>query len=270
MLFPARERIIYDKNPLETVVCQLRFPSILKIDAELPAKFQDRIRAEYPLLKQQSLLAGGLKLPPELSKLLGEGLLPVAGGGQQAYDFSAADSQWQVSLTRESVALTAKRYQRWEEFRGRLVNVRAAFEEIYTPSCYSRIGLRYQDVIRRSVLNLKDVEWAKLLEPHIAGELGAPNIAGATQVAKRELLIKLEDGQGQVKIQHGLARASDTDEVCYVIDADFFTDQRTELQDASGKLAHFNVEAARLFRWCITERLHTAMGPRFIPTQAQT
>jgi len=264
MLFPERERVIYDKNPLESVVCQLRFPSILKIDSELPSRFQDRIRAEYPQFKQRPLLAAGFNLTPELSKLVGESFLPM-GGGQQAYDFSSEDSHWQVSLTREFVALTAKKYRRWEEFKGRLASVRAAFEAEYTPSSYSRIGLRYQDVIRRSELNLKDVEWAELLEQHIAGELGAPNIAGAIQVAKRELLINLENGQGHVRIKHGLAFASETAEVCYMIDADFYTDQKMELPHATARLDHFNVEAARLFKWCIRERLHTAMGPQVIP-----
>ena len=50
MPFPEAKRIIYRKNPLDQVICQLRFPPILKIDAEVPAKFQDRIRGDFPNL----------------------------------------------------------------------------------------------------------------------------------------------------------------------------------------------------------------------------
>ena len=48
MPFPEVKRIIYKKNPLDKVICQLRFPTILKIEKEIPAEFQERIRKEFP------------------------------------------------------------------------------------------------------------------------------------------------------------------------------------------------------------------------------
>lgn len=45
MLFPPTQRVIYHKNPLVEVVCQLRFPTILKIDAEIPVAFQEAVRS---------------------------------------------------------------------------------------------------------------------------------------------------------------------------------------------------------------------------------
>ena len=50
MPFPDAKRIIFRKNPLTEVVCQLRFPPILKIDAEVPANFQEAIRTEFEIL----------------------------------------------------------------------------------------------------------------------------------------------------------------------------------------------------------------------------
>ena len=58
MPFPETDRVIYAHNPLEQVICQFRFPPILRIDSELPAQFQDRIRHEFPSLIEKS----GLKL----------------------------------------------------------------------------------------------------------------------------------------------------------------------------------------------------------------
>ena len=49
MPFPEATRVIYHKNPLTDVICQLRFPPILKIDSEIPSLFQDTIREQYPL-----------------------------------------------------------------------------------------------------------------------------------------------------------------------------------------------------------------------------
>ena len=41
-------RCIYRRHQLAEVVCQLRFPEILTIGANLPAQFQELIRDEFP------------------------------------------------------------------------------------------------------------------------------------------------------------------------------------------------------------------------------
>ena len=43
-MFSNEERMIYAKRQLVEVICQLRFPEILSIDASEPAAFQDRIQ----------------------------------------------------------------------------------------------------------------------------------------------------------------------------------------------------------------------------------
>jgi hypothetical protein len=52
-LFPDSARVIYGKAPLTGVVCQLRFPPILRIESAPPADFQDRIREQFPLLERR-------------------------------------------------------------------------------------------------------------------------------------------------------------------------------------------------------------------------
>ena len=39
---------VYEKQQLMETICQLRFPTILSIDAKEPADFQDLIRADFP------------------------------------------------------------------------------------------------------------------------------------------------------------------------------------------------------------------------------
>ena len=43
MAFPDVARVLYRRNPIELAVCQFRFPPILRIDAEIPSQFQERI-----------------------------------------------------------------------------------------------------------------------------------------------------------------------------------------------------------------------------------
>jgi uncharacterized protein (TIGR04255 family) len=75
MLFPDVPRVIYEVNPLEEVICQLRFLPVLKIDTEPPAGFQEEIRAEYPLYESKS----PLRLPAGLPSSLVQMILPLGG-----------------------------------------------------------------------------------------------------------------------------------------------------------------------------------------------
>ena len=47
-MFSQEPRQIYQRNPLAEVICQLRFPEILSIGANLPVDFQEAIRDEFP------------------------------------------------------------------------------------------------------------------------------------------------------------------------------------------------------------------------------
>src|SRR5260370_1097479 len=68
MTFPDSPRVIYNTNPLEEVICQLKFPPILKIESVPPATFQDEIRSTYPLF--QDIPGTLIDVPPEIAKML--------------------------------------------------------------------------------------------------------------------------------------------------------------------------------------------------------
>lgn len=257
--FAERERVLYKRNPLELVICQLRYPPVLKISSELPAKFQDAIIRQYPLLREISTVTIGQNLSPELSQLLGS-VLPVPA--PKAYEFSSPDGNWQITLTQDSLALTCKKYERWEEFREHFQRPLSVLMEIYAPPFFTRVGLRYRDVIRRSRLGLDGVDWDKLLDPGFAGEFHS-QIASAIEDVSSQLVLRLQGELARVLIQHGLFRVDN--EVCYIIDSDFFSTIRMEMKDARAILDYFNRQSARLFRGCVADRLHRAMEPQPLP-----
>jgi uncharacterized protein (TIGR04255 family) len=266
MPFPPSERVIYKKNPLNEVVCQLRFPPILRIDSDSPSQFQERIRKEYPLLKER---AG--KLPQEILQQLPPAIVNSAlGSGGRIYDFISEDENWVVSLARDFLALTAKNYERWEYFRDHLQSCLIAFEDEYSPAFFSRVGLRYQNVIRRSKLGLENNQWANLLESHIVGILASPEheITESVDEIFSQVVLKLKETPGQVRMQYGLVQVQDEingeTETCFLIDNDFFTSERTETSDALDILSTYSRKNGKLFRWCITEQLHSIMGPQKI------
>jgi len=269
MPFPDYERVIYQRNPLGEVICQVRFPAILRIEVDPPARFQDAIRGAFPVLTESSGIEAPLALPAEIAKQLPQpiaqqlGAMRMAiGGGQKSYTFASEDGDWSIALTRDALSLVAKNYVRWEQFRERLQPAMEALVEVYEPSPFARVGLRYRDLICRSDLGLTDVEWDQLLQPYIAGELSSPDVASDISIAARQLVVALPDLRGQVLLQHGLSENADTGEQCFVIDADFHSNERTEVKDVWGLLEGLHGQAGRLFRWCITDRLDAALDPR--------
>jgi uncharacterized protein (TIGR04255 family) len=260
MAFPDAKRVIYDKNPLEEVICQLRFPPILKIDTESPSGFQERIRTDYPFYKAKPGLRLPAGIPGELASMIASEL--PHGHGLAAHEFTSRDEKWTLSLTREFLALTCRSYDRWENFKEHLRVPLDALQALYSPAFFTRIGLRYRDVLRRSTLGLEEAGWAELLQPWIAGALAIHEVAQDVDHSATELVLRLPDRHSRVRVHHGLAADDKGQEQSYVIDADFFHDQQTEAPHAIERLDFLNKQSRLFFRWCIQERLHEAMRPR--------
>jgi uncharacterized protein (TIGR04255 family) len=259
MTFPDTPRVIYDQNPLVEVICQLKFPPILRIETELPAAFQETIRKDYPSL--QTVEALQTPLPPALMKLVQQAGI-VQG---PKYQFISEDGQWKLAIARDFLALSTARYRRWEDFRSRLKHALDGFIATYSPAFLVRVGLRYRDVIKKSNDALKGLDWPQILEPHILGELGSEELSGFIQHAAREVLISLSDIKGQVRILHGLIREPGDTDFSYAIDSDFFCEERIEITNAFEVLDAYHLEAGRLFRWFTTPALHKRLGPTKLP-----
>jgi uncharacterized protein (TIGR04255 family) len=258
MIFPESTRETYDRNPLKEVICQLRFPTILKVSTDPPADFQENIRQIYPKYTKEASNAG---LPKEVSELLAG--LPIPAGLQKSvtHKFETEDHKRIISLTDSFLALSDRGYVEWRNFRGEMEHAENVFQNTYRPSYYERIGLRYQNIIDRESLELASRPWAELLNPSFLGLLGVtePQI----NLIRTQSLVKLPNSsRGFVRIVHGLQPADGTPKQVYVIDADFYSDQRSETGNAFRILDDFNRLASRFFRWAITPDLRAALGPR--------
>jgi uncharacterized protein (TIGR04255 family) len=251
-LFPEAPRVLYEAAPLTEVICQLRYPSILRIE-RTPDDFQERVRREFPFFER----AHNPQLPPEIVKLIGAEISPIN------YLFHTEDRLTTLSLTPDAIALSTKRYRLWEEFRDRLKGGLSALVEIYKPSFYSRVGLRYRNLIKRSGLGLDGRPWSDLLTPPILGELALAPFEHHVLELSHQVRASLPSGSGAVLLQHGIGDQPNG-EKAYSLDFDFYTDSKTEVADAESILDQFNKRAGWAFRWCITEVLHEALRPKLI------
>ena len=261
-MLPESDRVLYKKNPLVEVICQLRFPTILRIREGHLADFQDRIRKDYPIYTLQEPSIDIPQLPKELATML-ERVNIAIPGGQSVHKFSTADSTRFISLSQDFLAVAEINYERWETFRAEIERAERSLREIYDPAFYSRVGLRYRNVISRQLLGIADVAWQDLLQPHITAELGDKALSSSVVKTQTSAIIRIPEIAGaQIMLIHGLTKQQGSEENCYGIDADFSIARKEGIHEPFELLDKFNRLAGRLFSWAITKKLHNAMEPR--------
>lgn len=260
MPFPPSPRLVFEHNPLRTVTCQLRFPTILEIGAENPAVFQKAIREAYP---EYALDDGGSSgLPAQVTKLLDQFQINLPGLGRPVHRFKDEAETTTVSLAVDFLAVETTDYTRWEQLRGEIVRAKTAFEKIYSPAPYSRIGLRYRNVIDMAELGVRE-PWDKLLHSSLIGLLTTGELGGEIKENRTQTLLAISDIEGgQLSLNHGLIRLEPDEREAYTIDADFtVSGKRTQHDHVLTILDAFRKIAGDLFRWAATDRLKGLLKP---------
>jgi uncharacterized protein (TIGR04255 family) len=179
------------------------------------------------------------------------------------YEFFDKEGKWKLVLYSDFIALSTVNYEKWEDFRSRLSTAINLLVKYYSPSHFTRVGLRYQDFIIRSELELTQYPWRSLLQPAILGVFVADNLPEQDFTEASSMFVcRLDYADAVLRVQYGLTRKDEFGELGYLIDADFSTENNTEINDATHFLDRFNQEAGNFFRWCITEELQQALQPK--------
>lgn len=276
-LFPSSPRVFFAKAPLVQVSCGLRFPTILRIDSDVPttAAFQEKIRAIFPLYQKSANVAlpqliqapaalhpaPAVQIPQQPFVLPPELLQLVAGIVGSSHQFRTEDGRVTLTLATGSLSLTTTAYRDWTTFRSQLLPPLAALKEIYAPSFFTRVGLRYVDAINREDLGVADKAWSELLKPWLLGELAEPLFERNSHVVRRQVMIRMPDGTGTVHLRHGFGTIAGKPGQTYVIDFDFSNEPKVEVADAESILNRFNHLAGNAFRWCLSPVLYDALSP---------
>ena len=260
MVFRDTQREEYKNNPLEEVICQIRFPPILKIGTTIPAEFQDRIRKQFPLYEQPN----ALPVPDQVREILSQiGIEnPFSSQTSHLHRFNTSDRTRSITLQSEFIAFSVTDYKRWQAFRHQLEFIEREFRCLYEPHFYSRIGLRYRDRIVRENLGLENHTWSDLLKDDITGFLGQEQHHKLIDQSITAVQMRLPGtDDAQLTLQYGMQPQSEQVSASFFIDADLFIEKRTELNDTFEILDQFNRIAGNIFRWAISSTLRDALGP---------
>ena len=243
------KRVKYNKNPLAEVIFQLRYPTILSINATDPVAFQEKVRAKFPFYR----------------KMVNNNEIEINGvkqslGREINHEFVSQDKGTKINLTSSFIAVSSKKYERWEMFRSVVEEIRQVFEQVYRPPFYIRVGLRYQDIIDREKLGLQGRGWTELISPHILGTISKEN-----QDSLKQWIVNCEfmdNGTGiQTRQVFQLSQKVGEPHFVMVFDCDYFVVGNLSLDGILNTSNLLHEKSSTFIRSAITSELHNAMDP---------
>ncbi|MBB5046147.1 uncharacterized protein (TIGR04255 family) [Rhodopseudomonas rhenobacensis] len=254
MKFPARDRVIYDPNPLAQVMCLISFPRILAIDNALPVSFQAALMAQFPFLETEAAEGGSTERADDK---------PLRS---MIYEFHSADRVVSIALGSDFLGVRTKDYERWESFREYISLAIKTLIDNYGPKLFTRVALNYVNLIDRDELKLTDADWKDLIKPALLGALADPDVPEDAVESYHSVIELPIDGDANVRITAGLVGDDDGDGPSFLIDNLFYTEKAVDADELQslGNLNRFNAESGRVFQWCIQSKLHLALNPRSV------
>lgn len=239
--FPAVEDIHLGNNPLREVICQVKFPSILRIAENEPVDFQEHIRSRFPAYEIERNVFVEL-----------EGIKPGGRVGFRppSHRFRSVDRSINVSLSSEFYALSVNTYNRWGDFAEQLAFITDAARSIYDIPYATRIGLRYINTLDLRFVgsdNFSDV--IDLLRGELTVMLKTAVIRDPDLVLQR---IQTTTDGDRFTFSYGVTQEGDPPEPVFLLDFDYYAEgPELGLDDLLERCDHYHESIYNAFRWCI-------------------
>lgn len=175
----------YRRNFLQQTVCELRFPTLMGLaDSRPPEKFANALRKAYPIYGVVSEVTVNIGTPQHAASL--------------AHQFKTANGHWAVSLKSSVLSLETTRYTSFEELLSRLNMVLEAALPVIDSDFFTRVGLRYINLVKTNGDQMTDWVNEQLTHP-----LGGQLFTGVAEYSGRLQLVAPDGG---MLLQHGLAQ----------------------------------------------------------------
>lgn len=247
--FPDKPEIPLANPPLAEVVCQVRYPPILRIAKENPSELQERIRHRFP--------GFGVEQPFKL-QIPGLGSVgePSAELPPRLFRFKSTDEQTTASLAIDFCALSTNKYSHWLDFVDDLMVLHEAVVAIYQPAYATRIGLRYVNRFDRTNTGLDGMqEILALIRPELTSMLRSDGWSDP-----EEWLSQLVLADGDAKLTIRTALDSEDGESFLLLDFDYYEHGKMELAGLKEHINRYHKVIYRAFRWCLLDKSLAVFG----------
>lgn len=227
----------YKLNFLQQVICELRFPTLMELgESRPPAQLVAALRKEYPHLD-----------------LANEVTLGIAGGlpgSNNAHLFRSAKLNWTVTVRQSAISLETTAYPGFPQMKERILHVIEAASKIIDSDFFTRVGLRYINVVDGGEDPREG--W---INPELIQPLMSRKFTGIQEYAGK-LSLSAEDGG--CLFQHGIklkpARKDGTPaSPDYLLDIDAFRNE-VRVEDAEMAINSLHAQAFDFFDWAIGEK----------------
>lgn len=153
---PNKTYRVYDRNPLDTVIAQVRYEPILRIGAgDGVPSFQDAVRKSFPAFSQKQIQSLEVTLPNQ-----------VQVQQDQVFQFTRKEDACKVELVKDNVSISTRKHASREQLVKDVQTVTSALHNTYAPIVTSRTGVRYVNIVDREIISRdlgRDVSWDRLV-----------------------------------------------------------------------------------------------------------
>jgi uncharacterized protein (TIGR04255 family) len=237
-LVPTRSENIdrYKLNFLKQAVCELRFPTLMELgDSRPPAAMVAALRKEYPHLELANQVTIGVG---------------ASAGTSNAHIFRSSKLNWTISLNQSSLSIETTAYPGFPQMRERILRVVDAAAKIIDSDFFTRIGLRYIDVI-----DVDEDPTDGWVNPALVQPILSRQFTGIQEYAGR---LQLLADDGGCLLQHGIrikqpTRDGKATPPEYLLDIDSYRND-VGLSDTAEALDAMHSQAFDIFDWSLGEK----------------
>jgi len=196
----------YKRNFLRQAVCELRFPTLMELgDPRPPASLVKALRKEFPILELSNEVTVGIG----------------GTGSNNTHLFRSVKRTWTVSLKQSALSVETTAYTDYAHMRERVLHVVEAASKVIDTDFFTRIGLRY--------INIIDID-SDPVDGWVNADLVAPllskNFTGIQEYAGKLQLAAIDGG---CLLQHGVIlkpkHASEERRPEYFLDIDSYRNE---------------------------------------------
>ncbi|WP_236181509.1 TIGR04255 family protein [Pseudomonas sputi] len=225
----------YKRDFLKQAVCELRFPTLMELGEQRPpAAFVKALRKDYPIL--------------ELNNEFTLGLGSTNAGSSNIHILKSTKGKWSISLKENSLSIETSTYSGFDNLRERVLQVVDAAEKVIDSDFFTRIGLRYINVLKS-----EDEEITNWINPSLTAPITSKVFTGINDFGGRMQLLS-EDGG--CLLQHGIQLSRTTTDgpikPDYLIDIDTYRAE-VPLSDTAAAIDIMHRQAFDLFDWALTD-----------------
>lgn len=226
----------YKRHFLKQAVCELRFPTLMELGEQRPpSSFVKALRKEYPIL--------------EMNNEFTVGIGPGNSSSSNIHILRSTKGGWSISLKENALSIETTAYSGFDNFRERVLHVVDAAEKIIDSDFFTRIGLRYINILKSD-----DEEITNWINPSLTGPITSELFVGINDFGGR---MQLVSDDGGCLFQHGIQfnrPKSDTPaKPDYLLDIDTYRSE-VVLSDTAEAINVMHRQAFELFDWSLSEK----------------